>query len=76
MNWTSMELHQAHLNELQREAEKDRLAREAQTAETQTVNPVVGAAMVALGRQFVKLGTHLQAQYAHGEDVVQLAPAD
>jgi len=76
MNWTSLELQQERLNDLQREAKNDRLARQAQADDPQTVNPVVGAAMVALGRQFVKFGTHLQSQYAANEEMAQLAPAE
>ena len=75
MDWITLELHQEHLNDLQRDAEKRRLLREAQ-ADT-SVNPVVGTAMVALGRQFVKLGTHLQAQYGEADlEITRLAPAE
>lgn len=72
-SWLNFDVHKQHSQELQREAEQHRLAREAQA--NQSVNPVVGAAMVALGRQFVKLGEHLQEQYAE-PGVVQLAPVE
>jgi hypothetical protein len=75
MNQLNFELHQARLSDLQREAERDHLAQEALSGQMQPVNPLVSTAMVALGRQFVKFGERLQAQYdLHNE--INLAPAE
>lgn len=73
MNWISLELQQERFNDLRREAEQTKLVRSVE--KNQPVNPVVGAAMVAIGRQFVKLGTTLQNHYAQ-EEVALLVPAE
>jgi hypothetical protein len=60
-NHLNFEVHQTHMTDLRREADKERLVQEALAG--QPTNSVVSTAMVALGRRFVKLGQHLQAQY-------------
>lgn len=54
-------LNQLHQQELFRQAQQDRLAREAKA--NQKTNPPYAPLLAGLGRQMVEMGQRLQAQY-------------
>lgn len=59
MNVNSFELSQQRMKQFEREAQNNRLAREAQSGD-QSMNPVLNSVLAALGEQLIELGSRLQ----------------
>lgn len=59
MNLNNLELNKYRAQEFEREAQNNRLAREAHSG-SQSAKPVLHTVLAALGEQLVELGSHLQ----------------
>lgn len=61
--WNNIKINEQHRNELIRQAENERLAREAQ-GKREKSNPVYAPLLAQLGRHLAQFGESLQAEYA------------
>ncbi len=60
--WNNIQLNDHHRRHLLRQAENERLARQAQAGRSRS-NAIYAAFLAGIGRQLAQLGASLQAEY-------------